>query len=444
MTRLRPFVTLFLLALLASAFDISAQEARARYETMKMIQKEKLNLVLPGAMRDNDVAMWIHVMQDANADALALDLAVSIRMTIPDTTCFVVFTDRGDDGIERAVFGACRGDRELYSISGSEEDLGPYVAKIDPKNIALNMSRDYPVANGMSYTGYHHLIEIIGEKYVDRFISAEDVISDFRVRRVSSELIVFGKMAEIQRQIMEEAYRSIVPGVTTREGLGWWVQDQAIAKGIAPSPVPRGPASPGGRLSDRIYTRGDFLSWDWGTRYLNFGTDYKRYGYILREGEFDIPDAIKHAWSRAVGAREIIRKTLKIGYTAGEMLDRMVEAVEAEGYVYTPSDDYTDKFRNLTNALGDSDKSGITIDCHAVGNTGNSEITVGPSMAPFRPNRRDVMIQQNNIFSLEFVVSTWNPDWNRRMSINLEDNSLITEKGVEALYPRNDVIIIIP
>ena len=122
----------------------------------------------------------------------------------------------------------------------------------------------------------------------------------------------------------------------------------------------------------------------------------------------------------------------------------MIEALEAEGFVYTPSDDVSSQYGDLMDKLGDSDKSGFTIDCHAGGNTGNSELALGPSMSPFRPERGKYKIDQNFILSFEYVVNTWNPDTNSRMSINLEDNSIITEKGLEALYPRNDNIIIIP
>jgi hypothetical protein len=118
----------------------------------------------------------------------------------------------------------------------------------------------------------------------------------------------------------------------------------------------------------------------------------------------DIPKGIQHVWNRGLKAREILRKTIKIGYTAGEMLDMIVKALEAEGFVYTPSDDVSSQYRDLMNALGDSDKSGFSIDCHTVGNTGNSEIELGPSMAPFRPFRSHLKIQQNNIFAFEFVV----------------------------------------
>ena len=275
---------------LITGYNLIAQEARARYETMEIIRKEKLDLVLPGAMRDNNVDMWIHVMQDGIKDPLYLDLGVRMRLTVNDTTCFVVFTDLGEEkGIERAVLGGGRGPRDLYSIWKPENELGAFVAERDPKVIAVNMSAGIPSSNGMSHIGYLRLTERLGEKYTARLISAEDLITDFRVRRVQTEVIAFGKVCEMQRQLMEETYRRIVPGVTTYEELGWWVQDRVMELGLGDGRVPGGPSAPRGRLSRTVYTRGDFLSWDWGVHYLNFGTDFKRYGYILKEGETDVP-----------------------------------------------------------------------------------------------------------------------------------------------------------
>jgi len=68
---------------------------------------------------------------------------------------------------------------------------------------------------------------------------------------------------------------------------------------------------------------------------------------------------------------------------------------------------------------------------------------VGPSIAPFRPYRFHVMIQPNNLFSFEFIVHTWVPEWGQRLSINFEDNHIVTMNGVEFLYPPNEKIILI-
>ncbi|MGB6340796.1 MAG: M24 family metallopeptidase [Candidatus Aminicenantaceae bacterium] len=441
-------ILLIVLAILfvIQGFDAMAQEAQARYELLNLIRKDKFDKVLPGAMRDNNVDMWIHVIRRGDPDAFALDFGVTMG--------YVIFSDRGGDRIERALLGvsfASVADRSVYDIFGPESDIPKFVAERDPKRIAVNMSKSLTHADGLSYTGYLKLVNLLGDTYAQKLVSSEDVITDFRVRRVQTEIIAFAKACEIQRRIMEEALSSIVPGLTTKEELGWWAQDQLLALGIESSYY--GAGTPGvqhSEISDRseirrrdyAFQRGDLISWDWGIRYLNFGTDYKRKAYLLREGESSLPPSIQKAWDRGIKAREILRKTFKPGQTAGETLKIIVKAIEDAGFVYTPFTD-TDKDREIVQSLGDEERSGFSIDSHCVGNTGNSEIAVGPSLSPFRPYRAHLMVQPNNLIAFEFIVHTWIPEWGERLAINFEDNAIVTERGIEALYPRNEKMILV-
>jgi len=77
-------------------------------------------------MRDNGVDMWIHVIRDGDPDALALDLGGDLGT--------FVFTDRGGDRIERAVFGGTREgfDEGAYDIIAGSDALGRFVAERDP------------------------------------------------------------------------------------------------------------------------------------------------------------------------------------------------------------------------------------------------------------------------------------------------------------------------
>ncbi|MHA1217320.1 MAG: hypothetical protein ACTSO5_01395 [Candidatus Heimdallarchaeaceae archaeon] len=89
-------------------------------------------------------------------------------------------------------------------------------------------------------------------------------------------------------------------------------------------------------------------------------------------------------------------------------------------------------------------KTEVSIDCHCVGNTGNSEVALGPSIAGFRPDRSHLVIKPNNLFAFEFIAYTPNPDWNgRKIRFNIEDDAIVTEKGVEWLYPPNERILLI-
>jgi Xaa-Pro dipeptidase len=449
-------ILIHMLIVLLSGFNLYAQKSKQRYEMLRLIRQEKLDLVLPGAMRDNNVDMWIHVVESGKRDPLALDLGGWFEYRAWEPIGYYLFTDRGGDRIERIILGGEDQDG-LYDMEGSGQDLLKFVEERNPKIIAVNMSTTLPIANGLSHTAYLSMTKALGEKYTKRIVSAENVITDFRVRRVQREIIEFSNACETQRQIMDEAFRRIKPGITTREEIGWWAQDQLWKLGLLPSyeaATLHRPYLPGvshSEASDRSATRepgyacqrGDFLSWDMGIGYLNFGTDFKRNAYILKEGETDIPKGLKHAWDRTLKAQEIIRKTFKIGRTAGESLNAIVQALEAEGFVHTPSDDISSQYRDLANALGDSDKSGFTIDFHATGNTSVGDITVGPSIAPFRKDRAHLMVQQNFIFAFEFVVNTWIPEWGKRASISYEDNSIVTEKGIEALYPWHEDIVII-
>jgi len=135
-----------------------AQDAKARFEMMNTIRRDKLDLVLPGAMRDNNVDVWIHVIRRGDPDPMNLDFGVTMG--------HIVFTDNGGDRVERALFGhrfAAIADETIYDIFGDEEDLTDYIKKRDPKTIAVNMSDWITVGDGLSYTGYNNLVKLLGK-----------------------------------------------------------------------------------------------------------------------------------------------------------------------------------------------------------------------------------------------------------------------------------------
>ena len=424
--------------------DVRMLDAKARWETLNLIRHDKFNLILPGAMRDNGIDMWIHSIRMGNPDPLEHDLGAEFGT--------FVFADRGGDRIERIALSPFQlQDRSVYDTVGSVEDLRTLVEERDPKRIAINSSKWIGVADGMSHTDYQNLVETIGPVYADRLVSADQLITDFRVRRVEREIAAFSTAGEMTRRTLERALSNevVVPGVTTSRDVGWWVQERLLEMGVRPSfgistpGISRTAAGGRGprRSRDGAIQRGDFLSYDMGIRYLNFGTDFKRHAYVLREEETAPPADIQHAWDMGYQARQIIENNIKVGRTAGETLAYLVEVLEAAGYVYTPFvDDSRD--RDIINSMGEDPRTGISIDCHTVGNTGNSEAAVGPSFAPFRPDRAHVMIQPDNIFSLEFVVHSAMDD-GTRMSINFEDNAIVTVHGVEWLYPPNPRILLI-
>ena len=458
-----------------SQAQIANQTAKSRAEILHLIQREKLDLILPGAMRDNDVDMWIHVVRAGNPDPMSVHFG--------SASGYLIFTDRGSSRIERAVLGG-GGHPDLFDIFGSDElaravegydfgnqdpavynELREFVAERDPQTIAVNTSDWLAIAHGISHSNYVKLENILGPEYSSRIVSAENVITDFRRGRVQRELVAFANALEAHREILERALSRevITPGQTTLGEIGWWVREEMFRRGLNAGTstgvsIPRilysaksEPIDPPDvrwwiHHNDYVIQRGDFLTYDIGVRYLDyFVTDYKRNAYILRAGETAAPASIQHAFDRAVGAREIIRGQIRVGRTAGETLAAIVEALEAADYIYTPFVDIGEEdYMLLQEALINTDRSGFSIDLHSQGNNSGSLVTVGPSVAPFRSDRDHLVIQENHMFSFEYMVHTnllERPGY--PVSINIEGNHLVTSRGVEYLYPPNERILLV-
>jgi Xaa-Pro dipeptidase len=455
--------------------------ARGGAETVRLMRNDKLDLVLPGAMRDNKVDMWIHVTRQGDRDPLAVQFG--------ETYGYLVFTDRGER-IERAVFGG-PGAVEKIDVRGSAQiaralssyDAGyrkaegygeevydefrKFVAERDPQTIAVNTSRWLAVADGISHSSYQQLVAVLGAKYSARIVSAEKVITDFIVRRTAREVAAQVTTLEIARQIATEGLARIRPGETTIRDITSWAAEEAFKRGVGEyrawspggvrvyySEKSKPIGQPNSRWwiahGDHVFQRGDFFALNIGVNYMDFGTDTKTHAYILRDGETAAPKSIQTAFDRAIRGQWIMRTAIKVGMTGEEALAAVVAAMEKEGYVYTPfknssvgAEDNTgpdEDYLIVQRAMARSDKPGFYVDHHSFGNTG----VVGPSLSSFRPDVHHLRIQENHIFAFEYAVHSNLPERpGLPMSINISNPQLVTGKGVEFIQPPNERITLI-
>ena len=114
-------------------------------EINNQIRREKFDLIVPNAMRKNNIDMWIHIMRDAISD-------LNIQKDNPtyendlfgaedlgSSSGVFVFTDRGGDRIERAVIGRRWGATQRQRTEDKShliEKLGVYDIIHDPIFVA--------------------------------------------------------------------------------------------------------------------------------------------------------------------------------------------------------------------------------------------------------------------------------------------------------------------
>jgi len=427
------------LASLMFVADVHAQgEAQRRWEQMNQIRTEKFDLVLPEVMRENRVDMWITVNREGFDDPLTEDFGKGYVGSYG----YYIFTDRGEGRIERAVLGvdtALVEDNGAYDIFGSPDELKAFVAERDPQTIALNYSRHIGAADGLSYTSYQKLAEELGPRYSERFVSAEKLASDFRSRRVATEVAAFARAGEMSRNIAERAFSNevITPGVTTLADVAWWMREQQFENNLGtsfgmPSVYITGPDGFVALSNDHVIQRGDFLAIDWGVGYLNFFTDIKRHAYVLKEGETHLPESIQRAFDNGRAVRDILKANIKAGRTAGETHELLNGLINEAGFTV---------METFNQPTDDPDIIDVIIGCHSVGNLGHG---IGPSIAWFNPERMKYMIHPSNMFSIELFAYTAIPEWGgKKLRIPLEDDAIVTSRGVEWLYPVNQRVLLI-
>ena len=443
---------------------------RDRWERLELIRREKFDISLPKAMRENGVDMWIHAAKLGNPDALALDLGVGVYLQAPASSAgsisYFVFTDRGGDRIERAILGGELTPTEpVFDIVSLDADLGRFVAERDPKRIAVNMSTGSGLADGLTHTGYLRLVDDLGTKYAERLVSAEQVITDFRDRRVISEIVAYGQLCEMTRQIIEKALSNeiITPGVTSVEEVGWWLVEQVQALGADPmytrifmpqvihsdSSTPEEYDSP-----QYIFQPGDLFQLDWGFDNMNMGSDIKRTAYILPKGKIAVPAGLQFAWDQGLKARQVLHDNIKPGRTAEETLNIVGEAFEKAGFVFVKlihdplfGGGWANVWSEALQLRGfgpeEKDKTQVSIDCHCVGNTGDSEIEPGPGISGFRPRSSHIIIKPNHLLAFELFANSPIPEWGKRIRLGIEDDAIVTEDGIQYLYPPNSKIRLI-
>lgn len=434
-TLFRLFLVLGLTFFSASAASLN--EARSRWELRNQIRRDKFDLVLPQVMRENGIDMWITVQKEGNFDPLYLDLGQGYVSSLG----FIIFTDVGKERIERAVLGIDGYEIEncgAYDIFLPASDLKKHVAERKPKRIGVNMSDRLGRADGLSRAGYDTLVKELGSPYDTRIVSADKLISDFLYHRVASEITVFAEAGRISKELAERALSNevIVPGKTMLEDVAWWLQEQLEARRLEssfglPSIYVTGPEGIEAISNKRIIKRGDLLMIDWGVGLMGFYTDMKRIAYVLKDGETEAPQGIQNAFDQAVKVREVVRRAIRPGRSGSETTAAINTALEAAGFAVM-------KEFNKPTA---TEKTEVITGCHSVGDWGHG---IGPSAAFFQTAQLEFEIYPTTLLAIEFFAYTAAPEWGgKKVRIPLEDDAVVTERGVEWLYPVNNRILFI-
>lgn len=390
--------------------------------------KLRLEKVLPELMRKHDIAMWLVICREYNEDPAYRSLTSPTVFAARRRT-ILVFTDRGEKGIERlALGGGSNGglyqvyrdpdveNRELWGES-QWATLRKLIAERDPKNIAVNISSTHAFSDGLSAGEYEKLQQTLGAEYSKRLIRAENLPLEYISIRLPEMLPTYKQMMEIVHSIIRRAFSSevIKPGKTTNQDVVWWMRQQVNNLGLGTwfqttvDVQRKGSGIPSNLAEDApiVIQRGDVLHCDFGITAMGLATDTQHMAYVLRAGETDAPIGIRKALANTNRMQDILMEAMKPGLTGNEVLANAIATMKAE-------------------------KINGTFYTHPIGDHGHG---AGPLIGLWDhqegvPGRGDVKLIPSTWFSIELGSRTPVPEWGgAELSVAQEEDAVLNAEG---------------
>ncbi len=474
---------IFLLGLSISATAQAVSKLPTQEELEKLsieewndqIRREKFDLVLPEAMRNYKVDMWIHVMRDSIRDRFGEE-------GLGSASGVFVFTDRGGDRIERAVLGRRWGATQRERGEGNShflEECGAYdithdpvfvmepvsspmteydyrfkglrefVEARDPKCIAVNY-RDIlgpwatrRVNDGISLTDYRLLIQELGPKYAHRLTSSEYVMMQYQITPVPSEVKLLKKFRKDELKLVKRAFAGIKPGVTRTDEVGEtgdYEVDVVIFRRMSTGQSQRGRSK---GWENTVVQGGDIVA----------APSQGVFAYVLREGESEPPPEIKKLWADYLKIDKILVETIKAGLTPREIKQEYQRKFDEAGIIVRKPQLHMFQPKNNfpVYASGyDPEKTIISIDLHGKGKGAQSrkhDIYLGPRIGSYGPDWvYDIPLSPNHHFVLEYFFYMPSPgpeDKDQYLFFWDHEQVIATEDGVEYLSPPQKELILI-
>ncbi|HTY42538.1 MAG TPA: M24 family metallopeptidase [Thermoanaerobaculia bacterium] len=401
-------------------------------------RKERMDRYLVAALRHSNIDAWLVVTREATVDPMAFDVAAD--HAVGRSAC--LFVDKGDH-LERIAVVASY-DTDTFEKSGLYSNVIPYgkegpgpalkeqIERLNPRAIAVDMSRDEPLADGMTAGNLQWLRETLGADYSKRLVSAEAFLVSYRSRKTPAEIAKLREAVKKTEQILTEALSPavIVPGKTTEKDLADFIRKRRRDMGLGPSweedqdpNVMAGLARGHSAASEESILPGSVIRIDFGVDDDGYKTDIQRLAYVLRPGETEAPPEVASAFATVRAANRAAAAALKPGAT-GTAVDTAARKTVTEA-----------DYEEYPHATG-----------HPIGFYTHD---IGPLLAPAWPDRYGKLgnyaIEKDQTFAIEPALEVELP-WmmGGKVGFGLEEDYVVTDKGSEPLGTPQENLILIP
>jgi len=282
---------------------------------MNKIVMEKTNQIAD-ILKNKGLDLWITFVRETSAGG---DPVLPLIYGSADLTwqSALIFTASGE---KIAIVGryeteTARNTGAFDTVISYDKSIQPplmqVLNRLDPMQIAINISKSDVLADGLTHGMYLNLMDLLKDTpFADRIVSAQYVISALRGTKTATEVERIKTAIASTIELYEMAFEKIEPGMSEIEvaalmqvevenrGL-----DYAWPKSNNPA-VNTGPNSPVGHNAPTglKIKRGHLLHFDFGVKQDQYCADIQRMVYFLKPGEVKPPEPVQQGFDTVVQA----------------------------------------------------------------------------------------------------------------------------------------------
>ncbi|MDM7956809.1 M24 family metallopeptidase [Blastomonas sp.] len=388
---------------------------------------QRLETVVPTLMREQGVDMWVLVAREYVEDPVVATMLDASSMHARRRTVLVFFDPGEGRPVERLTVSRY-GLADMFApvwVPETEPDqwkrLAEVIAERNPQKIALNISGQTALADGLTHSQHEDFIAALPEEMRDRIVPAGPLAIGWLESRIPAELEVYPSIVRTAHAIIAEALsdKVITPGTTTAEDVQWWMREKVSALGLKvwfhPSLNIFRAGQSAELTGDAVIQPGDMLWTDFGITYLGLNTDTQHLAYVLKPGETEAPQGLQAGLAANNAVQDMLTAEFRVGLTGNDLLAATRARAISSGY--QPS-----------------------IYSHPIGFHGHG---AGPAIG-FWDNQDSspagrYLVRANTAWSIELAVTNNVPEWgNQAVSFRTEEDMVFDGEQVRYLDGRQD------
>ncbi|MEM6893998.1 MAG: M24 family metallopeptidase [Bacteroidota bacterium] len=439
----RVYLIFALLFISSICFAQQVLPEKERAQVVDALLEDRFQNLLPELMDTAGIDMWILISREYNEDPVLKTMLPATWLNARRRTVLLFHRDKARDTVERLAVARYDVGKSILSAWDKEKEPNQWkrliqlIEERNPKQIGLNYSKDFNIADGLVKTDYEEFLAALPKKHHKKVVSAEALAVRWIETRTPREMIIYNQLVGITHGIISEAFseKVITPGVTTTTEVEWWMRQKITDLGLdtwfhptvdvqRSSENAKGHLySFSGRPENETILPGDLVHCDVGITYLRLNTDCQQLAYVLKPTEKSLPTFLVDALKTGNQVQDLLTDQMIQGKTGNEILKNALDAGKAAG------------FRP-------------TIYTHPLGTYGHSAgTTIGmwdAQQGVMKDDGENYPLNPNTVYAIELNNAIYIDEWKRDIRVMLEEAGFIGEKGFRYVNGRQTQLLTIP